>query len=64
MPAIVSMGTLVAGKATLLQRQGSRFHVQDRRIKRLPLKGREFVGGDFSTNAVEGEGAPFATTGA
>jgi hypothetical protein len=28
MPAIVSMGTLIAGKATLLQRQGSRFRVQ------------------------------------
>jgi hypothetical protein len=38
MPAIVSMGTLAAGKATLLQRQGSRFRVQDHRIKKLPLK--------------------------
>jgi hypothetical protein len=28
MPAIVFMGALIAGKATLLQRQGSRFRVQ------------------------------------
>jgi hypothetical protein len=28
MPAIVSMGTLVWGKVSLLQRQGSRFRVQ------------------------------------
>jgi hypothetical protein len=38
MPAIVSMGTLVAGKATLLQRQGSWAISRPDRFKKLSMK--------------------------